>query len=110
MLLTVTSLIGLFGESVKGYAVEKFLDMCISAFTSKGKSIEEQFIYCVNKALMRFGQKYGFEYNIDKEEQFFTNIFQQGEFLSDEMLIHILKTTVYLEFDDKLLNEWLDLY
>lgn len=59
---------------------------------------------------MRFSQKYGFEYNIDKEEQFFTNIFQQGEFLSDEMLIHILKTTVYLEFDDKLLNEWLDLY
>lgn len=109
MLLTVTSLIGLFGESVKGYAVEKFLDMCISAFTSKGKSIEEQFIYCVNKALMRFSQKYGFEYNIDKEEQFFTNIFQQGKFLSDEMLIHILKTTVYLEFNDKLLNEWLDL-
>lgn len=109
MPLTVILLKELFMDKIKGYALDKILDKYVSSFHSKGKNIEEQFIYCINSALMRFSQKYQFEYNIDKERIFFESFFEQGEFLSDETIINILKTTVYLEFDKKKLDEWLDL-
>ena len=109
MLLTIKLFKELFMEKVKEYGIEKFLDMCISEFTSKGNNIEKQFIYCINSTLLKFSQKYGFEYNIDNEIAFFKNLFEHDEFLSDESLINILKATVYLEFDKKALEEWLDL-
>lgn len=108
-MLTVTLFKEMLTNSIKEYAIDRFLDLCISTFSSKGKSIEEQFFYCIRIALISFSQKYEFEYDIDRQKDFFTKLFQQGEFLSDEVLIDILKTTVYLKFDTRKLNEWLDL-
>lgn len=108
-MLTVTLLKKWLLENVIGYGIEKFLDKCGSAFNSKGKTIDEQFIYCIESALIKFSQKHNFEYNIDNEKTFFKNLFEQGKFLSNETLIDILKTTVYLEFNEDTLSEWLDL-
>ena len=99
----------IFKEILGGYAIEKILDKCVSVFTSKGSSVEEQFIYCVNSALISFSKKYVFEYEFDEQKAFFEKLIQQNEILSDRVFIDILKTTVFLEFDEETLKEWLDL-
>lgn len=110
MSLTVTIIQEILKDCIGGYIIENFLDMCFSALSSKGNTLEEQFIYCVNKTLEIFSQKYVFEYDNNSQREFFEKLFQQNDFLSNESLINIINTTVYLEFGEKELNEWLDLF
>ncbi|MCH5343395.1 MAG: hypothetical protein J1E64_05090 [Acetatifactor sp.] len=109
MKITSTLISGILLDCMKEYAIDNILSIVSSALNSKRNNIEEQFIYCIDKSLERFSQKYHFEYDNSCFEQFFVKISQQNDLLSEETLINILKTSVYLKFDKKELIEWLDL-
>ena len=46
----------------ESYLIDKIKDIFINTIDSKGKTIKDQFAYCIDKSLTYLGEKYNFEY------------------------------------------------
>lgn len=109
MSLTIVAFKKMIAESIGGYAIEKILDLCSAVTFSKGKTLEEQFVYCIDNSLVQLSRRYGFEYNVSIQRKFFDELINQNNILSEEILTKILRDTVDLEFEDTVIKEWFDL-
>ena len=83
-------------------------DCIVNICNSKGKNLQEQFLYCIDLSLLKMSKKYNFEYNVEIKKIFFEKIIYNNYIFSKDILKEIFDSMIDLEIDDKFIIEWLN--
>ena len=91
----------------ESYLIDKIKDIFINTIDSKGKTIKDQFAYCIDKSLTYLGEKYNFEYDLKFPKNLLDNLLEYNDIFSRDILEDIISESIDLTVDNQFYQEWL---